>query len=184
MQFEYGGDDGCPIVSWFSKHLRSVECCFGSGLPEASLTLLYSGIDTLGLLGAPPEVKEATGATFICWCEQYLVQRLKSIDGKSLTALEIYGARCGVLHTSSPVSKSSRAGECREVWYQFRGESSVNLGLNAKLEPLTVDIAHFAIAFAESGKAFVTVLNGKPALLTAARDRARSFFRWGRQCGT
>ena len=92
MQFEYGGDNGCPIVSWLRNRLLAVGCCFDSGLPEATLTLLYSGIDTLGLL----DVKDATRATFKEWCEKYLLTRLKSVDGKPLTALDLYAARCGV----------------------------------------------------------------------------------------
>jgi hypothetical protein len=183
MQFEYGGDNGCPIVSWFRERLRAVKCCFDSGLPEASLTLLYSGIDTLGLLAAPPDVSDATRATFIDWCEKYLVTLLKSIDGKSLMALDLYAARCGVLHTSRSVSRLGREGVAHEVCYQFQGQSGVNLGLNAKLEPAMLDIAHFAIAFTKGGTAFIRDLNRDPTRLKTARARAQSFFRWGTLCG-
>jgi hypothetical protein len=107
MQFEYGGDDGCPIVSSFKERLRAVECCYNSDLPEAGLTLMYSGIDTLGFLAAPPDVNDATKKTFIDWCDKYVVPWLKSVDGKPLAAPDLYGARCGILHTSSSASRRS-----------------------------------------------------------------------------
>ena len=101
--FEYSGDEGSPLVSWFRKHLRAVGLCFDSGFPEAALTLLYSGIDTLGFLAASPAKNNATEETFKDWCNQYLLARLKSVDSETLTSLDLYAARCGMLHTSSPV---------------------------------------------------------------------------------
>jgi len=78
------------------------------GLPEAGLVLIYSGIDTLGLLAAAPEIEDATGETFKGWCKKYLLARLQSIDGKPLEAVDLWAARCGVLHTSAPVSTALR----------------------------------------------------------------------------
>jgi len=147
------------------------------------LTLLYSGVDTLGLLAAHPDVKNATQATFIAWSEQYLVTRLKSVDGKPLTALDLYAARCGILHTSSSVSRLGREGKARDIFYQFQGKHGVNLGLNAKLEPLMLDIAHFAMAFKEGGLAFISYLNQDPTRIETALARALTFFRWGTLCG-
>jgi len=55
------------------------------------LVLIYSGIDTLGLLAAAPEIDDATGETFKGWCKKYLLARLQSIDGKPLEAVLIFG---------------------------------------------------------------------------------------------
>jgi hypothetical protein len=180
MQFIYSGDDGSRIVSWFKKHLQGIASCLNSGLPEASLTLLYSGIDTLGLLNAPPDATDATRQTFLDWCEQYLLTRLKGVDGESLTALDLYAARCGVLHTSSSVSRLGREGEAHEVWYRFQGQAGVNLMANVRLQPVGLDIEHFAIAFKEATIAFLTDLNQDQAKIQTAETRAGCFFRWGK----
>ncbi len=177
--FEYSGDDSLMIVSWLRKHLRAIGLCFDSGLPEAILTLLYSGIDTLGFLAAAPSKQNATDETFMNWCNEYLLTRLKSVDGKTLTALDIYAARCGILHTSSSVSNRSRKGEAREVCYQFKGQHGINLIMNVKLEPLLLDIEEFVIAFKESGTAFIQDLSRDQTRREAAEGRASSFFRWG-----
>ncbi len=177
--FEYKGDDGSPIVSWFRKQLRAIGICLGSGVPEASLVLLYSGIDTLGLLAAPPSENNATKGTFQNWCNAYLLTRLKSTDGKALTALDLYAARCGILHTSTSVSNLSREGEAREVQYQFREQHGVNLFLNVAKEPLMLDIEEFARAFKEGGIAFIQHLSQDETSRENAVRRANSFFRWG-----
>ena len=54
--------------------------------------LIYSGIDTLGLLAAAPELDDATGETFKGWCKKYLLARLQSIDGKPLEAVDLWAA--------------------------------------------------------------------------------------------
>jgi hypothetical protein len=149
------------------------------GLPEAGLVLIYSGIDTLGLLAAAPEIEDATGETFKGWCKKYLLARLQSIDGKPLEAVDLWAARCGVLHTSAPVSTLSRKGEAHEIWYWFQGKIGVNLCLNAKLEPLGMEIEKFAIAFKEGALAFIVDLNNDSTSRQAADDRAQRFLRWG-----
>jgi hypothetical protein len=177
--FDYKGDDGNLVVSWLRRQLRAIGICLHSGFPEAGLTLLYSGIDTLGLLAAPPSEDNATRGTFTNWCNAYLLTRLRSVDGKALTALDLYAARCGILHTSTSVSSLSREGEAREVQYQFRGQHGINLFLNVPKEPLMLDIVEFVLAFKESGIAFIQDLSGDLTSQENAERRANSFFRWG-----
>ena len=96
MQFEYAGDEeGGRIPSWFKMQLKSLTTCIDAGLPEAALTLIYSGIDTFGLLNAPPGVLDATGDTYKQWCEKYILMRLQSVEGDPVMALDLWAARCG-----------------------------------------------------------------------------------------
>jgi hypothetical protein len=143
------------------------------------LVLLYSGIDTLGLLNAPAEKSYADRTTFTDWCETYLLARLKSVDGQPLTPVDLYGARCGILHTSTAVSSLGQTGQAREIHYQLRDQVAINFGLNAKLEPTLLDIERFAIAFKDAGIQFLKSLGEDTARLERARGRALTFFRWG-----
>jgi hypothetical protein len=59
VHFEYAGDNGSRTISWFKEHLRAIATCINEGLPDASLTLIYSGIDTFGLLAASPDLVDA-----------------------------------------------------------------------------------------------------------------------------
>ena len=52
---------------------------------------------------------EGTKAAFLRWCDSYLLAS-KALPCNSL---ELYGARCGVLHAGSPDSDLSRLGKAR-----------------------------------------------------------------------
>lgn len=176
MRFDYAGDNGCPIASWFGStfELSSVVLAPGS---RGRLSSVVFGDRYFRIWTRPP--KPPMRQEHPSWLGAKTMARLTTVDGKLLRALDIYTARCGVIHTSIAVSDGSRAGTSREVWYQFQGQSGVNLGLNSKLEPTIIEIEHFAIATAEGGTAFIGDLNRDSSRLATARGRALNFFRWG-----
>jgi hypothetical protein len=82
VQFIYSGDGELNrIIAWFKEYLHAVATCTNNDLPEGCLTLIYSGIDSLGLLAAASGITDASGKTFKDWCEKYLLSRLQSIEG-------------------------------------------------------------------------------------------------------
>ena len=178
--FDYPGDDGSRVTAWFKGQLRAIGTCLKEGLPEASLTLVYAGIDTFGLLGAQSGVDFSTRSTFIQWCEGYILTRLHAVGGGAVPAIDLYAARCGVLHTSTPLSDLERKGQAHEIWYQFLGQTGVNLITDAKLEPLILDVQELATAFKEGGLAFMADLQQDTAKLANAEARAAHFLRWGK----
>jgi hypothetical protein len=179
LVFEYAGDDGDRILAWFRERLRAVGSCLSTKHPEAVLTLVYSGIDAFGLLAADPNVNQASSETFKDWCTRYLAPRIQSIEGRPLTAADLWAARCGILHTSTPVSTRSRNGEAHEIWYQFQGKAGVNLIADAKLEPLILEVEKLALGFKEAGVAFIADINNNPARRQQADSRAQHLLRWG-----
>jgi hypothetical protein len=182
VYFEYAGDDPNKnrMVSWFQMHLRAIGTCLKSELPEASLVLIYSGFDTFGLLAAPPNVLDASGDTYKRWCEKYVLPRIKSVEGASVTAIDLWGARCGVLHTSTPLSKLEREGKAHQIWYQFVGKAGVNLFMDSELPPLGLDVQNLAMAFKKGGIACITDINQDPTAFQVANARAQHFFRWAK----
>jgi hypothetical protein len=180
VYFEYAGDDPNKnrMVSWFQAHCHAIANCLNAELPEASLVLIYSGFDTFGLLAAPPNVLDATGDTYKQWCEKYILPRIKSVEGDPVSAVDLWGARCGVLHTSTPLSKLEREGRARQIWYQFVGKTGVNLIMDSKLPPFRLDVQNLAMAFKEGGIACITDINQDPTAFQAADARAQHFFRW------
>jgi hypothetical protein len=179
--FEYAGDDPNKnrMVSWFQMQLRAIGTCLNADLPEAGLALIYSGIDTFGLLAALPAVLDASGDTFKQWCEKYILPRIQSIEGGAVSATDLWAARCGVLHTSTPLSTLERVGKAHQIWYQFDGKAGMNLIMNTPLPPLGLDIQNLAMAFKEGGIACITDLNQDATAFQAADARAQHFLRWG-----
>jgi hypothetical protein len=179
MIFHYSGDQGSRILAWLQPHLKSIALSLENELPEQALALIYSGIDTLGLLDAPPSVSDATRSTFMPWCETYIIPRVQSVEGDPLTAIDLYAARCGVLHTSTPASNLGRKGDAREIWYQFKGKTGINLLSVLPLHPLRIDVEVLASALRDGGLAFFADIQKDPARLQLADSRAQHFLRWG-----
>lgn len=83
---------------------------------RAALILVFSGIDSMAFLGAPASQNEVKREDFVAWSERYI-----RFEGEhQLTGLDLYGARCGFLHTYGAVSRLSREGHCRNVVYGYR----------------------------------------------------------------
>lgn len=59
-----------------------------------SLILIYSGIDAVAALSAPAE-KFSVESRFTSWVDRYLLS-IKSLRARSI---DLYAARCGLLHT-------------------------------------------------------------------------------------
>jgi hypothetical protein len=91
--------------------LESVEDCLAKRRLLPCLILLYSAIDIVSSL----EPRKASRSAFMAWSDKYLLQ------GASLpcTASDLYGARCGILHTLSAESKMSRKGSARQIFYAW-----------------------------------------------------------------
>src|SRR5437764_14091045 len=88
--------------------IRAVRLCLAQHLPLPALMLLYAGIDTAGWLAAD-DPKAPVGQRFTEWVDRYLLPRTTL----KVTALELYAARCAVLHTMTARSDLSDAGKAR-----------------------------------------------------------------------
>ena len=158
-----------PLLAERIRRLRTVP---GVG-PITALTW------ALEMGDAPPEQLWATRASFEAWSDRYIVSSLKPVVGTSPSALDLFGARCGILHTSTSFSQLGKEGAAREIWYQYRGKSAVNLTLDTPGMPLLIDIDQFANVFEVGGAQFVADLKMDKARFDRAETRAARFFAWG-----
>jgi hypothetical protein len=79
-------------------------------LPGVCLVLI--AIDTMSTLSRPAGTAHGR-RHFVEWVDKYLLPG----SGLPCTALEIYAARCGLLHSQSPRSELGEAGQVRDIWY-------------------------------------------------------------------
>ena len=143
------------MLSWFKLQLKAIGRLWDAELPDAVLKIIYSGIDWFGFLASPPAVLDASGNTFKQTGEKYILTHLQSVDGTLITSEDLWAARCGVLHTSTPLSKLERDGNAPQVFYQFKDKTLVNMILNAHQMPVPIDIANLSFAFKEGSTAFL-----------------------------
>ncbi len=106
------------------QQLESIEECLNKGRVLSSLCLLYSLIDvTASLERGPNEGK----AAFVSWVDENMLKQRPL----PCTALELYAARCGVLHNFTPDSDLSRKGQARTIvyaWGRSKAEDLAEVG--------------------------------------------------------
>jgi hypothetical protein len=93
--------------------MTGIDACLERKLKGPALTLIYSTIDTAGWLDTEQAFTSRQG--FINWTEKYL------LPAKPLLcdAIDLYAARCGLLHTFTPDSQLSVHGKARRLCYAW-----------------------------------------------------------------
>ena len=93
--------------------LNASKLLYDAKLYSHLLVIIYSSIDSLGLLDAPSSQITATGISFKSWSQKYLLK--KGIF--EFNEVDLWAARCSVLHTFTSQSDLSRAGTAKELQY-------------------------------------------------------------------
>ena len=97
--------------------VRGIEACLAKDRQcLVSAMLIYSTIDALAAMTRPKAQLDTDRDTFKAWVAKYL------LDGSLLgcTSEDLYGARCGVLHTYGMDSERRRKGKARALVYKWR----------------------------------------------------------------
>jgi hypothetical protein len=81
----------------------------------ASLILTYSAIDCMASLIMPEDQKDVKGADFQEWVDTYM--KADQDQPYKYRGIDLWGARCGLVHRYSPYSSVSERGECKVFQY-------------------------------------------------------------------
>jgi len=93
--------------------LRATGLLYQEGLYGHMLVVLYSSIDSMGLLDAPENQTSASGHTFKNWVKNYLLPNGEFEFDEG----DFWAARCSVLHTFTSESDLSRSGRAKKLQY-------------------------------------------------------------------
>lgn len=99
------------IEQFVTNTVTAIGLLFKEQLFGQTTVLMYSAIDTMGLLDAPPSQDKATGATFKAWVTKYILTDPKL----TFSDVDLWGARCAVLHTFTTASDLSNDGKAKEI---------------------------------------------------------------------
>jgi hypothetical protein len=101
---------------------NAIDACLGNDHVLPALMLLYAAIDAMGWL-ARPAGAEQSGEHFRDYVDRYV---RKPTD--EATAMDLWGARCGILHEQTPESNASRMGRAQMITYDLEnGQSLVQI---------------------------------------------------------
>jgi len=133
-----------PVVNvYYGQIKRSIVVCLENQCWDAAVKLIFSGIDTMAFLGMPENQTDVQRNDFITWVEQYIRFPCK----EQVTGLDLYGARCGMLHNHSVYSSLAREGKCRWVGYMDKSIPEVKYDPAASKDLVLVSISALAESF-------------------------------------
>ena len=156
--------------------IKSIEICLNEKLQIPSLILLYSGIDIMGWLNHPVSMDHRSKDDFIRWVDDYLLPN-KKIRCK---AVDLYAARCGIIHSYSFASKLSIEGEAKEISYSW-GPANVkslqnDLDRRYKKPAVAIHINDFLDEFKEGIEKFKLSIKSDKEKGKIVYSRARKYF--------
>lgn len=95
--------------------LKGIESCVRSQCLVSAVSLMYSTMDAISALTRDRGKAKTDRTVFLHWVGKYV-----PTNCLGCTAADLYGARCGLLHTHSPESNMSREGHVKAVVYKWR----------------------------------------------------------------
>ena len=140
--------------------LRGIEAALGTQCMVSAVTLCYATIDAVAALSRPEGQRETSRSVFIEWVDTYLLPA----DGLTCNAIDLYGARCGVLHTYRPDSGLSAAGEARPIFYQWRDGPPAAYERDLPANALVVNVESLVQAVRAGAEKFAAAERTNPQL--------------------
>lgn len=102
--------------------LFTIRACIENKILLPGLILLYSGIDIMAWLNMPKSRTEAKTVDFINWVNKYI-----PLNDINCSAIDLYAARCALLHSYTADSKLSNKGVAKKFFYAWGSSNETNL---------------------------------------------------------
>jgi len=131
------------VVNGERGMVRGISTCLEQQCLVSAVTLIYSAIDSLAALARPVGQADTTKTEFLSWVDQFLLPS----TGLACTAKDIYGARCGVLHTYSPDSATRRKGAAKALVYYWRSGPAADAEVPLPKDTIVIAIEDLFSAF-------------------------------------
>lgn len=149
----------------------AVAHCLDSNLWEPALILIYAGIDAMSWLDRPADHEDVTPDDFMAWVNAYLLPE----SALNCSAEDLYGARCGMLHSHTAESRRHRQLRVRKLFYHQvihgRPVALIQIRMDERYLPASVNIDHLAFCFGRGLQRFVDVINSDADRERLIRER-------------
>ena len=103
------------ITQTFLDQVEAIRLCMNNKLHLPALILIYSCIDFAASLCRPVQNEEVNSTDFIAWVGRYMDCEVQ-LDVK---AVDLYAARCGILHTNSANSRLWKNNKANRIFYTW-----------------------------------------------------------------
>lgn len=158
------------------RHFHAIDLCLENNLLMPALVMIYNGIDIVAALNRDSTKERVDKHDFIKWCENYLIPE----SSLSCKGIDLYAARCGILHTYTAVSDLSKKGEASEIIYFF-GEIEKEkyqkiIDANYSRKVIIESVDNLYKAFKHGFFKFVDDIKSQPEKELLVYERANHFF--------
>ncbi len=168
------------IAARFNDFAISIQILLDAQHTLPALVLLYSAIDVFASLARPETELDTNGRHFKKWAEDYMI----GPSQLNITSEELWGARCGLLHTHSPFSKVSRQANVRRLsYYRVNAPTTaMSRALDSVLKreiakgKLPVDADFLSAAFEDGVRRFLADIQHNSELEKRAVHHASKLF--------
>jgi len=137
------------------------------------LVILYTEIDIVASIERRGD--EGTKASFVRWCNSYLNK-----SPFPCTSVDLYSARCGILHGHTPESDLTRAGKARKVYYAWgtgKAASLDEIAKHAKMsDAINIHVNDLRDAFWSGIEEWATDVRKDPTRTAKVEKRLRTWF--------
>lgn len=97
------------------KMLGAIQLCLDHRFEIPALTLIYSTIDIMAWLNRDENHADVDANDFVRWVETYLLPD----SDLPCTAIDLYAARCSLVHSYTAESRLSRMGKASQIYYTW-----------------------------------------------------------------
>lgn len=94
---------------------KCIEFCLAHSLFMPALIQIYSLIDAMAWINRPESKEDTDKECFIDWVSNFMLKD----TSLECTALDLYAARCAVVHTMTPRARLIREGKARSISYAW-----------------------------------------------------------------
>lgn len=100
------------------EDIRALTLLLQAQLESQALSVFYMAIDRAAWLIT--EEEESSRRDFISWTDQFLIAG----DDLNFSSLDLWAARCGLLHTGAAESRDYRKNGANLIYYKVKAERS------------------------------------------------------------
>ena len=168
------GEGSGDFQTHVDQLLKAIDLCLQGKLYIPGLLLIYAGFDGMAWLERPQGQYDVKQADFVKWVENYLLPNSEL----KCSSVDLYAARCGLLHTGTATSSRTRSGHARKMFYTIgeKGEALFQLTLNDKKLPVFVEVHKLADALVSGIARFQEQIKADASLAELVYTRARDYF--------
>jgi hypothetical protein len=95
---------------------NDIHVCLKNNAPTGAIILTYCAMDAMAFLYMPEGKQKVERSDFKEWIKRYM--KTDSAQPYQYNEDDLYGARCGIVHTYGPESDLSRENKCRKIVYK------------------------------------------------------------------